>query len=125
MNTFKSLEEKINNAKDLDFSSLFDSVIELFKKVWLKGFLTVLLVFAMAVVVNILFSLIGLAPRNNLAANGFDFDEFFSFYSETIIYSIPQTILVSTITMAFVAAFYRICKQFVLGENVVDDYFIF
>ena len=125
MNTFKSLEEKINNAKDLDFSSLFDSVIELFKKVWLKGFLTVLLVFAMAVVVNILFSLIGLAPRNNLAANGFDFDEFFSFYSETIIYSIPQTILVSTITMAYVAAFYRICKQFVLGENVVDDYFYF
>ena len=125
MNTFKSLEEKINNAKDLDFSNLFDSVIELFKKVWLKGFLTVLLVVAFAVVVNILFSLIGLAPKNNLAVNGFDFDGFFSFYSETIIYSIPQTILVSTITMAVVAAFYRICKQFVLGENVVDDYFYF
>lgn len=125
MNTFKSLEEKIDNAKDLDFSNLFDSIIELFKKVWLKGFFTVLLIVAFAFVVNILFSLIGLAPKNNIAFNDFDFDGFFSFYSETIIYSIPQTILVSTITMAFVAAFYRICKQFVLGENVVDDYFYF
>ena len=44
MNTFKSLEEKIDNAKDLDFSNLFDSIIELFKKVWLKGFLTILLI---------------------------------------------------------------------------------
>ncbi|WP_339893217.1 hypothetical protein [uncultured Algibacter sp.] len=125
MNTFKSLEEKINNAKALDFSDIFDSVIELFKKVWLKGFLAVLLVVVFAIVVNILFSLIGLAPKNNLASNGFDFDGFFSFYSETIIYSIPQTILISTITIAIVAAFYRICKQYVLGENVVDDYFYF
>ena len=125
MNTFKSLEEKINNAKALDFSDIFDSIIELFKKVWLKGFLAVLLVVVFAIVVNILFSLIGLAPKNNLASNDFDFDGFFSFYSETIIYSIPQTILISTITIAIVAAFYRICKQYVLGENVVDDYFYF
>ena len=125
MNTFNSLEEKIDNAKALEFSSLFDSIIELFKKVWLKGFLVVLLIAVFAFVVNILFSLIGIAPKNNLPINGFDFDGFFSFYSETIIYSIPQTILVSTITMAIVAAFYRICKQFVLGEHVVDDYFYF
>ena len=125
MNTFNSLEKKIENAKDLDFSSLFDSIIELFKKVWLKGFLVVLLVVAFAFVVNIVFSLIGLAPTNNLPVAGFDFDGFFSFYSETIIFSIPQTILISTITMAFVAAYYRICKQVVLGKDVEDDYFYF
>ena len=125
MNTYNSLEEKINNAKDLDFSNLFDSTIELFKKVWLKGFFVVLLIVAFAFVVNVLFSLIDLAPKNNLPLDGFDFDGFLSFYSETIIHSVPQTILVSTITMAFVAAFYRICKQYVLGENVVDDYFYF
>ncbi len=125
MNSFSSLEKKIENAKDLDFSNLFDSVIELFKKVWLKGFLAVLLMVVVAVGTNILFSLIGLAPKQNLPMNGFDFDSLFSFYSEAIIYSIPQTILVSTMTMAFVGAFYRICRQHVLGENVVDDYFYF
>ena len=63
MNTFNSLEEKIDNAKALEFSSLFDSIIELFKKVWLKGFLVVLLIAVFAFVVNILFSLIGIAPK--------------------------------------------------------------
>lgn len=125
MNTYNNLEEKINNAKDLDFSNLFDSVIELFKKVWLKGFLTVLLMVVVAIGANIVFSLIGLAPKQNLLLDGLDFDGFFSFYSEAIIYSIPQTIIVSTMTMAFVAAFYKICRQQVLGENVVDDYFYF
>ncbi|WP_298554404.1 hypothetical protein [uncultured Algibacter sp.] len=125
MNSFHSLEKKIENAEDLVFSSLFDSIIELFKKVWLKGLLTILLIIVVAIGTNILFSLIGLAPKQNFIFNDFDFDSFYSFYSETIIYSIPQTILVSMMTMAFVAAFYRICKQHVLGGNVVDDYFYF
>ncbi|WP_345273736.1 hypothetical protein [Flaviramulus aquimarinus] len=125
MNSYNSLLEKIEHAKDLDFSNLIDSVIELFKKLWLKGFLVVLLMVGFAIVINVLFSLIGLAPKNNLPYGGFDMESFFSFYSETVIYSIPQTILMSTITMALIAAFYRICKQYVLGEEVVDDYFYF
>ncbi|MDG1728510.1 MAG: hypothetical protein P8K68_05315 [Algibacter sp.] len=125
MHTYESLEKKIENAKDLNFSNLLDSVIELFKRLWLKGLILVLLVVSFAIVVNILFSIIGLAPKNNLDIEGLDFDGFFSFYSDTIIASIPQTILVSTLTMAFVAAFYRMCKQHVLGEQVVDDYFYF
>lgn len=125
MNTFESLVKKIDNAKDLEFSNLFDSVIELFKKVWLKGFLTVLLVVVVAFGANLLFSLIGLAPNQTLLYDGFDLESFFNFYSKTVIFSIPQTIIVGTMTMAFVAAFYRICRQQVLGENIVDDYFYF
>ncbi|PWH84392.1 hypothetical protein DIS18_07615 [Algibacter marinivivus] len=125
MNTFESLVKKIENAKDLEFSNLFDSVIELFKKVWLKGFLTVLLIAIVAFCANILFSLLGLASNQTLLYDGFDLEFFFKSYSETIIYNIPQAIIVSTMTMAFVAAFYRICRQHVLGEDAVDDYFYF
>ncbi len=125
MNTLDSLLKKIDKSKSLDFGTIFDNTIELFKKVWLKGFLVVLLMAAFAFVVSLLFSLIGLAPTNNFFVNGFDMDAFFSLYTVSVLYSIPQTILLSTITMAFVGAFYRICKQVDSGENVVDDYFYF
>ena len=39
MNTISSLQEKINNAKALDFGTIFSESIELFKKTWLQGFL--------------------------------------------------------------------------------------
>ncbi len=127
MNTLDSLLKKIDNAKSLDFGTIFDNTIELFKKIWLKGFLMVLLMVVFAVVINLLFSLIGLAPENNFFANvdSFDMDTVFSLYGVNVLYSIPQTILLSAVTMAFVGAFYKICKQVNLGGNVVDDYFYF
>ena len=108
MNSFDSLSKKIDNAKALDFSSLLENIIELFKKIWIKGFLVVLLIVVIAMGVNIAFSLIGLAPQTTLPFGGYDIDSFVSFYSKSIIFSIPQTILVSTLSMALVAAFYRI-----------------
>ena len=127
MNTFPYLEEKINNAKDIDFGDIITASIDLFKKIWLKGFLTILLLMICGFVIGFVFGLIGLAPENNLFVNGFDFDleSFLTFYSANALYSIPQTILVSTLTIAFVSAFYRICKQFVLEGNDQNDYFYF
>src|SRR5690606_41701272 len=45
--------------------------------------------------------------------------------SSDLIYNIPQTIITSTLTLAYVAAFYRICKSIIAGEKVNDDYFYF
>jgi hypothetical protein len=125
MNSFKSLSKKIDNAKALDFSDLFDSIFALFKKVWIKGFLVVLLIVVFAMGINIVFSLIGLAPQNTMPFGGYDINTFVDFYSKSIILSIPQTILVSTISMALVAAFYRICRNHVMGVTEPDDYFYF
>lgn len=125
MNSFNSLLLKIENAKDLDFSNIFDSVIDMFKKVWVKGFLVVLIIVIFAIGINLLFSLVGLAPEGDPFIDGFNLESYMEFYSSNLLLSIPQTILLSSITMAFVAAFYRICKQFDLGENVNDDYFYF
>ena len=123
MNSFKSLSKKIDNAKALDFSDLFDSIFALFKKVWIKGFLVVLLIVVFAMGINIVFSLIGLAPQNTMPFGGYDINTFVDFYSKSIILSIPQTILVSTISMALVAAFYRICRNHVMGVTEPDNYF--
>ena len=38
MNTTSSLQEKIRNAKALDFGTIFSASIELFKKTWIQGF---------------------------------------------------------------------------------------
>ena len=125
MNTLDSLLQKIGHAKPLDFGDIISNSIDLFKKVWLKGFLIILFVVIAAMIISFVFGLIGLAPNAFDFNNGFDLELLLSFYSQNALYSIPQTILVSTLTLAFVAAFYRICKQINSGETENDDYFYF
>ena len=49
MNTLETLLSKIEIAKDLDFGDIFSKSIDLFKKVWLQGLVTLLLTFAMMI----------------------------------------------------------------------------
>ena len=125
MNMLDSLLQKIGHAKPLDFGEIISNSIDLFKKVWLKGFLVVIIVMIAAVIINFVFGLIGLAPDAFDFNNGFDLESFSSFYSQNAFYSVPQTILVSTLTLALVGAFYRICRQMDSGETGHDDYFYF
>ncbi|WP_418602791.1 hypothetical protein [Hwangdonia sp.] len=125
MNSFPQLEEKINHAKSLDFGDIISASIDLFKHVWLKGFLAILFLMIGGFVIAFTFSLIGLAPENYLFENGFEMESFLTFYSANALYSVPQSILASTLTIAFLSAFYRICKNFVLGKDEGDDYFYF
>ncbi|PKQ44507.1 hypothetical protein [Confluentibacter flavum] len=127
MNDFNNLLYKINNAKELDFGDIISNSIELFKKVWLKGLVVVLFVLISAICISFLFGLIGLAPAldHDIFNDSFDFKAIATFYSSSAIYGIPQNMLISTLNIAFVAAFYRICKQTILGENGHEDYFYF
>ena len=45
MNTLDTLQEKIKHHNNLDFGDILSQAIELYKKVWLQGFLLVLLMF--------------------------------------------------------------------------------
>jgi len=47
MNSLNYLQQKIQNAKDLDFGTVFNQAIELYKKVWVQGLL--LQVFALLI----------------------------------------------------------------------------
>ncbi len=125
MNSFETVKERIDNAPELSFGDILTGAIELFKKVWLKGFLTILIIGVAAFVLSMFFQLIGLAPDPEIFMNGFDLETLVSFYSENALYSIPQTIILSAISLAIMAGFYRICKQEVLGNSTSDDYFYF
>lgn len=127
MDDFNILLDRINNAKALDFGDVLNESIELFKKVWLKGLVVVLFVIISAVCISLVFNLIGLAPvlNPNIFNDGFDFKTFAEFYSSSAIYGIPQNMLISTLNLAFVGAFYRICIQIASGENALEDFFYF
>jgi hypothetical protein len=127
MNTLESLLNKIAHAKALDFGDIISNTIELFKKVWLKGLVVVLFILISVIFISFLFGLIGLAPvmDQSIFSGSFDFKTLAIFYSSSALYGIPQNMLISTLNLAFVAAFYRICKQIMLGENGHEDYFYF
>jgi hypothetical protein len=127
MNTINSLLDKIARAEALDFSDVISDTVDLFKKVWLKGLLVVVFIVISAFCIGFVFRLIGLSQEinPNIFVDGFNLEAFASFYATNIIYSIPQTILVSTITLALVAAFYRICNQITSGDDGNEDYFFF
>ncbi|WNH11134.1 hypothetical protein [Thalassobellus suaedae] len=125
MNTLDGLLKKIDNAPALDFGTIINDCVELYKKVWLKGFLMVLFIVIAGILIGLFFSAIGLGTQTDLFENGFNFKSFSKFYSMNAIYSLPQTILTSTLTLLFVGAFYRICKQVDSGINENDDYFYF
>lgn len=123
MDQYNRLLYKVEHAKPLEFNDIFSNVIELFKKVWLKGFLMVLILVGFTLGVNMVFSIIGLAP-NVLFFRGEE-QSLTWFFIYSILQGIPQTILVSTLTLALVSAFYRMCIQYDANAPAVDDYFYF
>lgn len=127
MNNFETLLYRIAHAKELDFGDVISNTIELFKKVWLKGLVIVLFILISAVIIGSLFGLIGLAPalNQNIFDGDFDFTAFASFYTSSALYGIPQNMLIATLNLAFVAAFYRICNQIITGDSGYEDYFYF
>lgn len=92
MNSIESLLEKINNAKELDFGDVISESVDLYKKIWLKGFLVILFLMIGGGIIGFVYALIGLAPENNLFGNGFELESLLSFYSTNAIYSLPRTI---------------------------------
>ena len=44
MNTINYINEKLNSAKELDFGTIFNEAIELFKKTWVHGMLAQLFI---------------------------------------------------------------------------------
>lgn len=127
--TFEQLRSKIQNAQPLDFGTIFDSSINLYKQLWLQGFLTILIGALITLPIAFMYSLFlgmfGLDVVNPIEVGDFKIDGLFNFYSASAIYNIPVTIISTTVTLALTSAFYRICFQKEQGESVSEDYFYF
>ena len=122
MNNQLSLQEKIKKAKSVEFGKIIEDSFNLFKKVWLNGFLLVIIVAALSFGISFIFQVLGM----NYTINNFTFDsfnDFFNIYSTQLIYNIPISLITTFSTFILLAGFYKSCKE--AGENKTELLFYF
>ena len=122
---FDTLNQRIQTSTLLDFGSIFSRSIELFKKVWLEGFLTLLLTFVTIIPLYILFYLpfiaAGISDPEMLRTEEVPPGLLFVMM---VLFPILM-VGIMTLSLAFTAAFLRICKQKDLNETSRVDYFYY
>ena len=126
MNTLETLLNKIESAKALDFGDIFNKSIELFKKVWLQGLVTLLLTIALMIPFYIIMYLpliaMGVLDPESFQQGGEpNMAILIPFYLFMLVFSFFAMI----IGFGLKSAFYRICKSKDLNETSSDDYFYF
>jgi hypothetical protein len=121
----ETIIERIKSNADLSFGDIFSKSFDLFKKVWLQGFIILLLTF----VVILPFYIILYIP---MIAAGITDPEVIQNNDLPPMVAIAMGILspvfaigISTFALALNAAFLKICRQKDIGEEVSDDYFYF
>ncbi|PQV51324.1 hypothetical protein CLV33_101247 [Jejuia pallidilutea] len=124
MNTLKTIIDKVETAKDLDFGSIFSESIELFKKVWLQGFIVILLT-GLFVLPFYILMYAPLIASGMLEPNAYesqpDMAVLLPFYGLLLV-TVFAAIVIS---FGLKSAFFRICKQKDAGETTKDDYFYY
>jgi hypothetical protein len=134
--TTPEILQRIQNAKPLDFSSIFNQSIDLFKKVWVQGLITVLLnmLLAIPLVMIIYIPLIFMGVMDSInsavaesngysAANGPELGPL-AMIGMFVVYTIVA-VAMSTLALGLRSAFYRICKLKDFDEMGKEDYFFF
>jgi hypothetical protein len=123
--SLETLTQRIKSYPELSFGDIFSKSIALFKKVWLQGFIVLLLTF----VVILPFYIILYIP---LIASGITDPEFLQNNEMPPMVAVAMCILapvvvigITTFALALNAAFLKICKQKDLGQESKDDYFYF
>lgn len=122
---FSDITSKIEQSTALDFSLIFSKSIELFKLVWVQGFIIVLLTFATLIPFYILMYL-------PLLIAGVTDPEILRSEEAPPELIIPMVILmpimflgITTISLLLNAAFLRICKNKDLNLSESDNYFYY
>ncbi len=131
MNTFTLLQEKINNAKELDFGDILSKTFELFKKTWIQGFLLVLILMVVmiplfiAIYMPMYSSVIEQIQSGDYDPN--DSSSLMQFQTDSFRYMILGfTFVISFISTGLIAGFYRIVKRIDFNESYTfGDFFRF
>ena len=124
--TLQGIQSKIQNAKALNFGTIFDQCIDLFKKVWVQGFIILLLTMLLSVpfFLIVYIPLLGFGLMDSMRGDEFSELTPFVVLMFVILYLVV-IIAVNTIAFALKAAFYRICKQKDQDMMGSEDYFYF
>ncbi|SEL65522.1 hypothetical protein SAMN04487910_2933 [Aquimarina amphilecti] len=126
------LFEKIENSNPVDFGNIFNKSIELFKKVWLQGFIhlliSVVVLIPLIIVMYIpIFAIAGLAGLENSYGDYGYVQEDLSL--GMLILFVILVVIISMVASAFqlaiTAHFYRVCKQVDMGVPETTNYFMF
>ena len=122
---FDSIIKRIEEKALLDFGSIFSNSIELFKKVWVQGFITLLLTFICMLPFYILIY-VPLITAGITDPEMLQQEEMPTSVAIGMVLIMPIFLIgVMTISLALMAAFLRICKLKDLNESGNDDYFYF
>ncbi|MCR9225985.1 MAG: hypothetical protein NXH90_01000 [Flavobacteriaceae bacterium] len=122
---FTSLSNRIQQSVPVEFGSVFNNSIELFKKVWLQGFITLVLTFAGILPFYLLIYLpmiaVGISDPDI-----FEQQEMPPVFAGLMTLIMPLFMIgVMTIGICLNAAFLRICRKYDLNESGKDDYFYY
>lgn len=122
---FTNLSERIKQSAPIEFGTVFNNSFELFKKVWLQGFLTLLLTFACIIPFYLLIYLPMIAMGIS-DPNAFDQQEMPPAFAVLMTLVMPIFMIgVMTVAICLNAAFLRICRKYDLKETGRDDYFYY
>ncbi len=120
---FNNISNKIENNPPLEFGGIFSRSIELFKKVWVQGFITLLLTFICIIPFYILF-FVPLIAAGITDPEMISQEELPTGVIAAMALIVPILVLgVMTVSLALMAAFLRICKLKDTNAQDSDDYF--
>lgn len=122
---FDNSIDKIENNPPLDFGSIFNRSMVLFKKVWVQGFITLLLTIICILPLYIIcftpFFIMGISDPEV-----FKQEDPNALVIILCIIIFPILFIgLMTLALALMAAFFRICEQKDHNEQGTDDYFFF
>ena len=131
--TVTEIQHRIQNAKDLDFGTIFNQSIELFKKVWVQGLVTLLLniVLAIPILMIVYIPLLFMGLTDAFTSSYDPYDQYAQSEVSPVMLIVMflvylfMIIAMSTISFGLKAAFYRICKLRDLEQMGKEDYFYF
>ena len=122
---FTSLSERIQQSAPVEFGSVFNNSVELFKKVWLQGFITLVLTFA-AILPFYLLIYLPMIAMGISDPDIFEQQEMPPLFAGLMTLIMPLFMIgVMTIGICLNAAFLRICRKYDLNESGKDDYFYY
>ncbi|MDF0715282.1 hypothetical protein PY092_03895 [Muricauda sp. 334s03] len=122
---FTNLSERIQQSAPVEFGTVFNNSVELFKKVWLQGFLTLVLTFVSISPFYLLIYLPMIAVGIS-DPDAFENNELPPAIGGIMILIMP--IFMTAVMMVGIclnAAFLRICRKYDLNESGKDDYFYY
>ena len=122
---FTNLSERIEQSAPVEFGTVFNNSVELFKKVWLQGFLTLVLTFVSILPFYLLIYL-PMVAMGISDPNAFDEQEMPPAFAGLMSLMMPIfSVGVMTVGICLNAAFLRICRKYDLNESGKDDYFYY